>query len=344
MALETHFKDFLQEINLTPNQKEDLKMGHITLRERLMGDDKLAPIIVNVFLQGSYKRSTAVRPKNGNRSDVDIIVVTNIDPEKFTPQKTLNLFIPFLEKYYKGKYRVQGRSIGISLSYVDLDIVPTSAPSEIQRKELDNSIFNSDFVLENYQITSQVNNENQWKNEPLLIPDREAGVWNKTNPLEQIDWTRKKNQSTNGHYIQVVKCLKWWRKEQYPDMKHPKSYPLEHFIGECCPDGIKSVDEGIVKTLENIVNYHPRKPVLPDRGVPEHDVFGRITDEEYNEFYDTVCVAFKIARKAFDSDFDGGVKGWGELFGNKFPLPKTSVGGYTPRKEKTEEIPERRYA
>ena len=42
----------------------------------------------------------------------------------------MDLFVPFLEKHYKDKYRIQGRSIGISLSYVDLDIVPTSAPGE----------------------------------------------------------------------------------------------------------------------------------------------------------------------------------------------------------------------
>lgn len=83
-------------------------------------------------------------------------------------------------------------------------------------------------------------------------------------------------------------ALKWWRKTQYPDMKHPKSYPLEHFIGDCCPDGITSVAEGIVLTLENIVSQYPTKPFLADRGVPEHDVFARITDDEYSDFYDTL--------------------------------------------------------
>lgn len=55
-------------------------------------------------------------------------------------------------------------------------------------------------------------------------------------------------------------------------MKHPKSYPLEHFIGDCCPDDIKSVAEGVVLTLENIVSQYTNKPFLADRGVPEHDV------------------------------------------------------------------------
>ena len=78
----------------------------------------------------------------------------------------------------------------------------------------------------------------------MLIPDREAEKWDKTHPLEQIRWTVEKNKNCNTHYINVVKALKWWRKTQYPDMKHPKSYPLEHFIGDCCPDDIKSVEDG----------------------------------------------------------------------------------------------------
>ncbi len=53
---------------------------------------------------------------------------------------------------------------------------------------------------------------------------------------------------------------------ELPSLKHPKSYPLEHFVGECCPDGITSVAEGIVGTLECIAECYPKKPFLPDRG------------------------------------------------------------------------------
>lgn len=350
MKVPTYFKDFLSEIRLTLSQESDLKTGHTTLTDRLNKDEDLSPIIVSTFLQGSYKRSTAVRPKGDSRSDVDIIVVTNLDNQEYTPQEALDLFKPFLDKHYKDKYRIQGRSIGIELSYVDLDIVPTSAPSEIQKEALENSIFFSNYIIEDYageSIFSSEKEDPQWKKEPLLIPDREANCWDETHPLEQIDWTLKKNKNTNGHYINVVKCLKWWRKEKYPDIKHPKSYPLEHFIGDCCPDGITSVAEGIVEALEKIVSSYSYKPFLPDRGVPNHDVFGRITVDEYDDFYDSVCSAAKIAREAYDSDnTEESVNKWRELFGNKFPAPpeNSSKGGFTIRTEKTEDIPEGRFA
>lgn len=74
----SYFKDFLSNIRLTDNQVNDLKTGHTTLRKRLEEDETLSKIIVSTFLQGSYRRSTAVKPKNGNKSDVDVIVFINL--------------------------------------------------------------------------------------------------------------------------------------------------------------------------------------------------------------------------------------------------------------------------
>ena len=112
----SYFNDFLANIRLSKAQKADLQKGHSTLRDRLENDEELKDIIIATFLQGSYRRSTAVKPKNGTRADVDIIVVTNLNHETYTPQEALDLFKPFLDKHYQGKYRIQGRSIGIELS------------------------------------------------------------------------------------------------------------------------------------------------------------------------------------------------------------------------------------
>ena len=130
MELCTYFTDFLQTIRPTSNQVDDYKCGHQTLRQRLREDAVLSPILVSTFLQGSYRRATAIRPKAGKRSDVDVIVVTRLSKDEYTPEQALEVFVPFLEKHYRGKYKKQGRSIGIELSYVDIDLVITAAPSE----------------------------------------------------------------------------------------------------------------------------------------------------------------------------------------------------------------------
>ncbi|MBF9255630.1 nucleotidyltransferase [Pontibacter sp. 172403-2] len=348
MSTTSYFNTFLSNIRLTKSQLEDLITGHTTLRDRLANDADLSKIIVSTFLQGSYKRATAIKPKNGKRADVDIIVVTNLDQNKTTPQQAIDLFIPFVEKHYKGKYRIQGRSIGIELSYVDLDIVVTSAPSEAEQALLRSESVLTTLALEdmgsNWKLVrnwtepakqqywtslmlESFRSEAEWKSASLYIPDQEAGCWVETNPLEQIRWTRDKNKNTNSHYINVVKALKWWRVVNLTDLKHPKGYPLEHMIGDCCPDYITSVAEGVVKSLEAIVSKyawyreHEITPVLPDRGVTSHDVWKRISKEDFVAFYDYVKGAAITARKAFDAELlSDQLKEWRNLFGSEFPV------------------------
>ena len=144
MILETDFADFLQDIRPTKAMREDLRTGHQNLRDRLNADEGLKKCLVSDFLQGSYKRSTAIRPKGDRRSDVDIIVVTKLSEEEYTPAKAMDVFKPFLDKHYKGKWRQQGRSFGIELSYVELDLVLTSAPSEAEAGILRSEALSSD--------------------------------------------------------------------------------------------------------------------------------------------------------------------------------------------------------
>ncbi|MBW7876637.1 MAG: nucleotidyltransferase [Candidatus Cloacimonetes bacterium] len=362
MELDQQFKEFLAEIRPTDNQKNDMKKGHTLLRERLMQFEKLKPIIVTSFIQGSYRRSTAVRPKSDKRSDVDIVVVTNLPEAKYTPNQAMGLFKPFLNTHYKDKWRTQGRSFGIELSYVELDLVITSAPSEVDQENYRCDAVSGIDLLEDVpdwrfnaswksihnrvgysELMKKAASEPEWKLNPLRIPDRNSGNWENTHPLEQIRWTRDKNCNTNGHFVNVVKALKWWRLENYSEPKHPKGFPLERLIGECCPDEICSVAQGIVETLEKIRDKYQvtvlsnSKPRLSDYGVPEHDVFKRISADDFAKFYEQVKEGAALARKAYDynSKSESG-KLWRELLGDKFPLPpeekksqNNSSGGFT---------------
>lgn len=347
MPVTPYFEKFLSNIRLSKSQQEDLITGHTTLRDRLSNDVDLSEIVVSTFLQGSYRRATAVKPKNGKRADVDIIVVTNLDKSSITPKEALEKFIPFVEKYYKGKYRIQGRSIGIELSYVDLDLVITSAPSEAEKVLLKSESVTTSLGLEELgnnwrlvkswaepanqiywtqQMLESFRGSAEWKAISLFIPDQDANCWVETNPLEQIRWTRDKNKVTNGHYVNVVKALKWWRICKLLDLKYPKGYPIEHMIGDCCPNDINSVAEGVVKTLEAMVSKYAwnrnneTTPVLTDRGVPSHDVWKRVSDEDFVAFYDHIVEAAASARKAFEAELlSEQLQQWLLLFGSEFP-------------------------
>ena len=362
MELKNDFETFLQEIRPTKSMLSDCQTGHITLRDRLNSDEDLKQILVSDFLQGSYRRSTAVRPKNSKRSDVDIIVVTNLSESEYSPRKALVVFEPFLEKYYKGKWRPQGRSFGIELTYVDMDLVITSAPSENEFDILKSDAVRTmdeierakDWKLNTYWLSleSRRNNLNaksqldlskeqqEWKLNPLRIPDRDVNIWEDTHPLEQIRWTQEKNKKTDGYFVNVVKCIKWWWLEQCEDPRQPKGFPLERIIGDCCPDGITSVADGLVKTFEAIIIKYTSNevPELPDYGVENHNVLKRITLEEFSNFYEHAKSAALLARKAYDSlDRNESGNFWRELLGNKFPPPPNNGGssnsGYTPPNE-----------
>jgi hypothetical protein len=345
MELPSYFIDFLAEIRPTKDQRQALRSAHTTLRERIWNDESLASICVSDFLQGSYRRSTATRPLGDEKADVDVIVVTNLNSAENTPDQALNKFKSFLDTHYKGKWGKNGRSIGIELESLKLDLVVTAAPSETQKQLYKSASVRTSYGLEDlpdwrlvpswpdldfrsqsgsFRMLEAAKKEAEWKTEPLLIPDRDTKEWQPTDPLAQIQWTRDKNKLSNGHYVNVVKAIKWWRR-RYEKPKYPKSYPLEHLIGDCCPDGISSVAAGVTTTLENIVtNYQGHvdaelTPELWDRGVRQN-VFHRITASDFAAFHALVKEAAQTAREALDAQSIGeSAAAWRRLFGDPFP-------------------------
>ena len=131
MELNTCFTNFLSKIRPTQAQTQSLQKAHTLLKERLLGDDYLGPRIISVFLQGSYRRSTAIRPQGDDKLDVDLVVVTRFRREDYpVADDVMDEFTTFLNKHYKGKWKRKGRSLGIELSKLKLDIVVAADPSE----------------------------------------------------------------------------------------------------------------------------------------------------------------------------------------------------------------------
>ena len=182
MDIPSYFQDFLSGIRLTQSQKDECKSGQETLRKRLREDDDLSPIIIATLLQGSYRRSTGVRPKEREKADVDVIVVTSLDKDKTTPEQAIKKFVPFLDKHYSAKYTIQGRSIAIELSHVSLDLVPTATGlQELARYRqiwaaagrIQEDVEDDDSMLRSVLIEAS----RKGFNSPVFIPDREAKQW-----------------------------------------------------------------------------------------------------------------------------------------------------------------------
>lgn len=348
-AATTSFDTFLENIRLSKELRDICQEAHTDLRRRLLADPDLSTIYVSMFLQGSYARHTGTKPNsNDTHVDVDLVVVTTLDPSPhgpWTPALVLERFRPFLDREYPDQWEPHDRSMKISPtgSAVTLDLVVTAAPSKVQqeffepfretglpslrieaRGDRDSQrpvSFNEAFD----QITKRYGED--WQRDPLLIPSRDLKTWIPTHPLEQIRWTTAKNDRTDGNYINVVKAIRWYRKEN-PQGEYPKAYPLEHFIGDTCPNDVATVAEGVTRTLEVIRDtqqpwqFARGVPQLWDRGVPGNDVFRRITPEQYRIFHDLMSNASKAARAALDADTNPeSVKRWHDLFGGEFPAP-----------------------
>jgi hypothetical protein len=271
-----------------------------------------------------------------------------------------------MKRNYAGSFQVQGRSIGIEKDEVDLDLVVTAAPSVAQEELLKSQSISSasaigglsDWRLNPYwlpedqrntaanlEILAKALREEDWTVEPLQIPDRDVEIWEDTDPVAQIKWTWDKNARTNKHYVNVVKAIKWWRRSKFPEHDYPKGYPVEHIVGDCCPDRISSVAEGVTRTFETIVsNYslHASSgtvPNLPDRGVPTHNVLKRLSPGDFKWFYDRCAEGAAVSRRAInDTTVASSAAAWRELFGPEFPPAPDSDGndsgpggGYTPR-------------
>ena len=336
MELNDQLRELVSEISPTDSQQSALRDAHIRLRERLMADDDLKPLIVETFLQGSYRRHTSIRPQGDDKPDVDVVVVTRVDRHKLTPEQAMNLLVPFLNRYYAGKWKKKGRSIGIEMAHVKLDVVLTSAPSETAERALLAEL------AQEYAGANSSNGSQEWKSEPLWIPDREARNWQRTHPREQIRWTQEKNSKTNGHYTPVVRLVKWWWQSQHPEQEYPKSYPLEHIVGDCCPDGVTSLAQAFTETLEEIDRrYQPfassgQVPFLPDRGVPEQNVLKRITAQDFGQFHRKAQNAARVARQAMNSTSSAeSAQLWRQVFGNRYPL-RPNQHGYTRREQSSQ--------
>jgi hypothetical protein len=361
MELKPQFRDFLASIRPTDAQKENWRSSSSTLRNRLQQDDDLKGIVVSTFLQGSVRRSTAVRPLGDKRPDVDIVVVTNLDSHIESARDAMDRFEPFLEKWYPGKWRPQGRSFGIEMSLVDMDLVITALPSGQNSRDFMTRLYRSQAV-ETLDTLEEARNwrlnedwrpsapsifgsstpevqltdapRDKWQPNPLWLPDRDVNGWGRTHPLAQIQWTAAKNRANDGNYVDLVRAIKWWRQTNSDSLpKYPKGYPLEHMIGQVLHDGTNSIAQGLVQVFEMMRDTWAfyaasgTKPRLADHGVPEHDVLKRLDTADFRAFHTAASDAADTAREALGSDdAQESATLWRQLLGTRFPTPGPQGG------------------
>lgn len=342
MDLPTYFDEFRIKTQPTERQRKVMSEEHIKLRELLAKAPELKSVLLGTFIQGSQRRATSLIGSVTHPCDVDVVAVTNLPRSRFTAAYAHKLFQPFLERHYSGKYKAQDRSWCITVDpEVALDLVPTSEPDSPQVREAVRSTkslreWSPTFQDLSEAVRAEVRDTAEWdRTEPLWIPDRTLQIWERTHPLYLIAWTAKKNQECNGKFTHTVKAVKWWKREVQPNPKYPKGYPLEHLVGDTCPGAIKSVAEGLTRTLESIAANHRghagrrEMPFLQARGLLEpQNVMRRVEGSDFASFHANIESAARLARRALNAqDVHESASLWRQLLGPEFPAPPSPVVG-----------------
>jgi hypothetical protein len=153
VATQDQFEKFLSDIEPSNTTKKNAQKAHKGVRDFLWGHEEFKEVLDEVFLSGSYRRNTAVRPrvKAGvtDRPDVDVIVVMDYGLDA-DPEEVLDFLCKVLREKF-ADVRKQGRSAGIRSGAADMDVVPIIAPYGME-----STLYIPDRKLEQWRETNRV--------------------------------------------------------------------------------------------------------------------------------------------------------------------------------------------
>ena len=297
MATQEQFKKFISDIEPSQTTKTNGQKAHKRVRDYLQGHDEFKKVHLDSYLSGSYKRDTAVRPRTKDgateRPDVDIIVLMAYGRGD-DPEKVLGFLHKVLKQKYGSNARKQNRSVGLSTTLADMDVVPIIAP---------------------YGEAGT-----------LYIPDRKLQQWRETNPPRHTTWTTETNTASDGRFKPLVKEFKWWRRQNPTVGRKPKGFVMECIVAECMNYYEKNHAELFVSTLETIVSKYASwisigtAPFISDPGVPGNSVTYGMTFAAFEGFYNKAKKHAELGRQAInEEDPEKELKMWREIFGERFP-------------------------
>ena len=300
------FQKFLRDIEPSSTTKSSAKSAHERLRSVLKSDERFKHLVVKILLSGSYKRNTAIRPreKNGtvDRPDVDVIVIVDLDLSD-GPAELIELLFDVLDDEYD-TIRKQQRSVRVETSAAVVDVVPIIAPNG--------------------------------EDGTLYIADRKLEEWLETNPPRHTTWTEEVNDAAGNRFKPLVKMCKWWRRERPTSSKKPKGFVVECIVAENMDRNEKHYGELFVGTLESIVSKYSTcvslgvVPHIDDPGVPGNSVTAGMTAATFKSFYERAEAHAKIGREALEEEDDEkATKLWRKIFGERFPKIENMSKGLT---------------
>ncbi len=315
MTPNSRFSEFLRDIEPSATTKSNSVSAHSSVRDALFGDDEFGSHADRILLGGSYKRNTAIRPrqKNGSldRPDVDLYAVVDVPLHETTPSDEVEALYAALNRARETlgitKLKRNRVSLSVSMNKADLD-VSVLIRLLIERNKAD---------LE-------------WDG-LYRIGNRETGEWYRTDPEAHTSWSSEQNTRFSGRFKPMTKLVKWARRENPTRYKHPKSFAIEGFLAANLDETETHYGKLFHSYSAAFVDAYVSNrlagtcPWIEDPAVPGQNILARVGGDDFCAYYDKIEEHRDDAALALDEeDQDRATTYWRRIFGPRFPAPKSA--------------------
>jgi predicted nucleotidyltransferase len=304
MTPNARFNDFIKDITPSSTTVSNCQSAHKDVRTALLKDDLFKDKIKRIFLGGSYKRSTAIRPrmKNGSteRPDVDLYVVVDGSPIFSEPSELMDELYSALNRARKSlkitSIKRNRCSIALSMNKADLDV----------------------------SILLDRQGDNRYR-----IGNRNSGEWYKTDPEEHTIWSADQNKRFSGRLNPMTRMVKWARRHNKTVSRHPKSFALEAFVANNMSETETHYGQLFHDWCQTFLDTYDSHrmlgscPVIEDPAVPGGNLLSGVTNDEFCAYFDKIKQHRDDSVKALNAKTeDKACEYWRRIFGERFPKPK----------------------
>ena len=307
--LTINFAAFFKRINPSPTYKKAAASAHSQITALIEDHDGPAgDLRIRCFLQGSYRRETAIHTIN----DVDIVALCSLSHTSAATQNTRDQIFEMIadaiacNAAYKGKIRYRKRSVCIK---VDLESVKIEILPALRVK-------GKPYTYEPFYMYRPNEDESL------------DGYWQRAFARYHQESCTQKNSGTDGLFIPMIKVLKHLRiVDSYLSPEDAISFHIECLL-YALKDSIYSgsICDCIEAVLRAIAGFTPDKAEQSDLKSPckDRNLFGPTEWDivSYRRFHKAVGRWYEIASSANQEDAkDKAISAWKQLLGD----------GYFPR-------------
>ena len=306
MTPNTRFNELIEDIEPSPTTKKNSKTAHEDVRSALNADRTYGSRAKRILLGGSYRRDTAIRPrqKNGSfdRPDVDLYVVVDVGLHETTPSDEIEALYAALNRARSTlgitKLTRNRVSLSLSMNKADLDV------SVLIERQPDNL---------------------------YRIGNRETGEWYRTDPEEHTAWSSCQNTEFSGRFKPMTKMVKWARRENRTLYKHPKSFAIEGFLSLHLGKSETHYGKLFHDYCNAFVDAYAFNrmmgtcPHLEDPAIVGGNLLSGVGGDDFCAYYDKIEKHRDDSAKALaEDDQDKATTYWRGIFGPRFPPPKSA--------------------